>query len=247
MEMVLCDWTRMGRSYCLAGAVAGRDGWTFVRPLLHKRSESPVRNVGWSAYLLDGHCRWEVFELVGPRTPPRQPPHVEDVWVRSLRPLKRMATPLQRRTVLQADQHPASESLFGQPFLPLHAAAGVSPGAGDRSLATLVVDRRSLTFSSVTRSGRAGPDYRVTLDVPGLGPRCLPIVDHFLLAAAELAGTEPAVRLRELERIVAQMGQRIAVRVGLTRPFAPEGSDQPTAAVCWLMADGFFSPDDPQP
>ena len=87
--MILCDWTRMGRAYCLAGAVATKEGWSFVRPVLHKPRGDAVRNVGWSAYLLDGSCRWEAFELVGAQVPPREAPHVEDVWVRSLRPLDR--------------------------------------------------------------------------------------------------------------------------------------------------------------
>lgn len=46
MDMILCDWTRMGRSYCLAGAVASGSGWTMVRPILHKHAQAPVRNVG---------------------------------------------------------------------------------------------------------------------------------------------------------------------------------------------------------
>src|SRR5438045_3182384 len=48
VDMILLDWTRMGRSYCLAGAVAQRDGFQIVRPLYFKYRESPVRNVGWS-------------------------------------------------------------------------------------------------------------------------------------------------------------------------------------------------------
>jgi len=167
--------------------------------------------------------------------------------VRSLRPLRRMATAAQRRAILQAGQRPSGDPLFGSPFLPTHSAISCAPGVGDRSLATLVIDRRSLSFSGVTRQGRAGPDYRVTLELPGLGPRRLPVVDHFLLAAAALAGEDVTIRLRELERIVGQMGERIAVRTGLTRPYAPQGASQPAAAVCWLMADGFFSLDDPQP
>lgn len=247
MEMILCDWTRMGRAYCLTGAVNAGGGWTMVRPILHKRGPAPVRNVGWSAYLLDGHCRWEVFDLVGLTSPPREPPHVEDVWVRGIRPLKRMATPAQRRAILEADIRPADVLLFGQTFSTSRVSAWLEAGTGDRSLTTVVVDRRSLAFSGVQREGRAGPDYRVTLDVPGLGSRCLPVVDHFLLKSAELAGEEMPSRLRELERLIGQMGERIAVRLGLTRPYAPNGTSQPAARVCWLMADGFFSMDDPQP
>src|SRR5262249_32977601 len=70
MEMILCDWTRMGRAYCLAGPAPAGDRWTFVRPILHNRPTAPVPNVGWSPFLLDGHCRWEVFDLVGQQAPP---------------------------------------------------------------------------------------------------------------------------------------------------------------------------------
>src|SRR5262245_1903746 len=103
MEMVLVDWTRMGRVYCLAGAVADRGGWKLVRPLQTKYRDSPVRNGGWSPYLLDGrHCRWEVFELVGPEPAEPQPPHLEDLWVAAMRSLRRTATPAQRRAILEA-------------------------------------------------------------------------------------------------------------------------------------------------
>jgi hypothetical protein len=247
MEMILCDWTRMGHAYCLTGAVNSGDGWTIVRPLLHRRGGDMVRNVGWSPFLFDGHARWEVFDLVGVTSPPREPPHVEDVWIREMRSLKRMAAPVQRREILQAGIRPADIPLFGQSFSVGRETAWIDTGKGDRSLATMLVERGSLRFSGIQREGRAGPDYRVTLDVPGLGERCLAVVDHFLLRAAELAGTEMSSQVREMERIVGQMGERIAVRLGLTRPFAPQGNTQPAARVCWLMADSFFSMDDPQP
>src|SRR5688500_12804985 len=101
MDMVLCDWTRMGRAYCLAGAVASPAGWKIVRPLLGPKPGVTVRNIGWSAYLLDRHSRWEVFELVGPRDTAREAPHVEDLWVRGLRSRKRLATADERRAILQ--------------------------------------------------------------------------------------------------------------------------------------------------
>ena len=85
MDMILLDWTRMGRTYCLAGAVFQDKQWRVVRPLLTKLREAPVRNVGWSAYLLDGHARWEIMELIGPQLTAPEPPHVEDLWVRALR------------------------------------------------------------------------------------------------------------------------------------------------------------------
>ncbi len=247
MEFILCDWTRMGRAYCLAGAVFSAGGWSVVRPLQHRRGQVEVRNVGWSPYLLDGHCRWEVFDLVGLTTPPRELPHVEDVWVRGMSPLRRSATPAQRRAILQAGLRPDGEALFGQGMTTTRTSAYLEPGTGDRSLATIVVDRRSLHFSGLAREGRAAPEYRVTLDVPGLGTRSLPIVDHFLQRAAEEAGPEMPTRLREIERVVGQMGERVAVRLGLTRAFAPAGATQQAVRACWLMADGFFNFDDPQP
>src|SRR5689334_21639566 len=86
MAMILLDWTRMGKAYCLAGVVVEGQFVRTVRPLLTKYRDAPVRNVGWSPFLIDGHQRWEVFELVGPEPAEPQPPHVEDVWVRTLRP-----------------------------------------------------------------------------------------------------------------------------------------------------------------
>jgi hypothetical protein len=47
---------------------------------------------------------------------------------------------------------------------------------------------------------------------------------------------------RIANRLVQQMGETVAVRLGLSRPFASQG--QPP--LCWLMANGFFSLDDPQ-
>ena len=70
MDLILLDWTRMGRTYCLAGVVAEGRTYRMIRPLLAKHRAAAVRNVGWSPYLLDGHCRWEVFEVVGPLPTP---------------------------------------------------------------------------------------------------------------------------------------------------------------------------------
>src|SRR5262245_18607411 len=133
MEMILCDWTRMGHAYCLTGAVNSGSGWTIVRPLLHKRGSDTVRNVGWSPFLFDGHARWEVFELFGLTSPPRQPPHVEDVWVREMRSLKRMATLTHRREILEAGIRPTGVPLFGQPFHTGRETAWIDAGTGDRS------------------------------------------------------------------------------------------------------------------
>src|SRR5262245_64692368 len=102
MDMILLDWTRMGKHYCLAGAIMAEGGVKIVRPLLAKHRDADMRNIGWSAYLMDGHARWEIFELIGPEEAALKPPHVEDVWVRSLRPRRRSAPPEQRRAILRA-------------------------------------------------------------------------------------------------------------------------------------------------
>src|SRR5437660_12692443 len=98
--MILLDWTRMGKTYCLAGAVAEKGSYRIVRPLLAKNRTAAVRNVGWSAWLLDGHSRWEVFELIAPQPAEAQPPHVEDLWVHSLKPRRCLASPDERRAIL---------------------------------------------------------------------------------------------------------------------------------------------------
>src|SRR5579871_3240025 len=100
MDMILLDWTRMGRAYCIAGAVWQDQQWRIVRPLLTNFRQGPVRTVGWSAYLLDGHVRWEIMELIGPQPATPEPPHVEDLWVRSLRFRGATASLEQRRAIL---------------------------------------------------------------------------------------------------------------------------------------------------
>src|SRR6266404_35831 len=104
--MILLDWTRMARTYCLAGAVYQDRQWRIVRPLLTKFREGTVRNVGWSAYLMDGHTRWEMMELIGPLPAAPEPPHLEDLWVRAMRSRRSSASPEQRRAILAATAVP---------------------------------------------------------------------------------------------------------------------------------------------
>ncbi len=243
MEMILVDWTRMGKVYCLAGAVAENGAWRFVRPLQLKHKDGPARNSGWSPYLLDNHhCRWEVFELVGAQPATLEPPHLEDLWVLGIRSRKIMATPAQRRAVLAAGVRPAGHPAFGERLLRTWASAYLPPGRGDRSLATIPVPREQIAFRCVQRAGVPEFDCRASLGVPGLEGCTLPVKDHFLLRGAEAAGPEPATRERELAHLVGQMGETVAVRLGLSREFSTGA-----ARHCWLMADGFFSFTDPQP
>src|SRR5262249_883798 len=109
--MVLLDWTRMGKSYCLAGAVEESGSYRIVRPLPGRFRTTPERTGGWSPFLLDGHRRWEVLELVDPEAASPQPPHVEDTWVRSLRPRRRLASADVRRRILQATARPPDLAL----------------------------------------------------------------------------------------------------------------------------------------
>jgi hypothetical protein len=243
--MILLDWTRMGKSYCLAGAVAEHGGYRVVRPLLVNAQREPYRNAGWAAFLLDGHARWEVFELLGVEAPPPEPPHLEDVWVRAMRPRRRMATQAERLAVLAATQPADGDSLFGADLTPTHTAAHLAPGTGCRSLTTVLVSVRRIAFSVAQREGVAQPDIRATLPLPEVGERTLPVKDHFLLRRAEQSCAEPTRRAQALQDAVGRMGERVAVRLGLSRAF--QGNPGRAPACCWLMADGFFSLTDPQP
>lgn len=51
--MVLLDWTRMGKQYCLAGVVQHNGQLRVVRPLPLAQRTAAVRNVGWPPFLLD--------------------------------------------------------------------------------------------------------------------------------------------------------------------------------------------------
>jgi hypothetical protein len=243
MDMILLDWTRMGRSYCLAGVVQDRGGWRVVRPLLFKHRDAPVRNVGWSAYLLDGYQRWEFFELVRPEPALPEAPHVEDVWVRGLRPRGRLASPAQRRAILEATVPPATEPLFGAPLAATRTGAYLPPGTGQRSLTTVIVPGNRLVFHACQRQG-AEPDLRVEVPLPELEGKQLMVKDHHLLGRVTAAAAEPEGQARALTEAVRQMGERVAVRLGLTRPFQVSEGRGP--GLCWLMADGFFSLADPQ-
>jgi hypothetical protein len=248
MEMVLVDWTRMGRSYCLAGAVVERKGFRIVRPLMGKFRGMPVRNVGWSPYCLEGQTRWAVFELIGPTSATPEPPHLEDQWVRTLKPCRRLAAPEVRCAILKATLVPPAEPMFGVPLSTNRTAAYLAAGAGQRSLATMLVPAEQISFGAYWRSGIEEPDVRVTLPIPDLGPRTLPVKDHHLLLKAGPVTPSLEKLIQGLNQTVRQMGNQVAVRLGLSRPFSPSpgnsGTDPP---VCWLMADGFFSPTDPQP
>jgi hypothetical protein len=245
MDMILLDWTRMGKTYCLAGVIQQNGAFRVVRPLLVQHRDAPVRNVGWSPFLMDGHSRWEVFELIRPAPADPQPPHLEDIWVQSLRPRRSFATPAQRRAILEATLASAGRPFFGSEMITTRSAAYLKPGSGDRSLASIVVPARQITFTASLREGTPAPDYRVTLGVPGLEGRTLPVKDHFLLQRAELASPSFDGRARAMVLAVQQMGSQVLVRLGLSRAFQATPARGP--GLCWLMADGFFSLADPQP
>jgi hypothetical protein len=118
MEMVLLDWTRMGRAFCVAGAVRQDKSYRIVRPLLANNRNAPVRNLRWPAYLLNGRSRWEIFELIGAEPAEPQAPHREDYWVRAMRPRNRSASPEERRAILEATAAKPEASLFGAPLSP---------------------------------------------------------------------------------------------------------------------------------
>jgi hypothetical protein len=245
MEMILLDWTRMGNSYCLAGVVLDDFLEEVVRPLPMQLQGAPVRNVGWSLALLGGHQRWEVFELVDRRQPTEaERPHVEDAWVRELRPLGRSASPEQRRSILSATAC-TSGPPFGAPLTPTRTGAYLQPGTGERSLVTVHVPTCRITFGAFRYSGSGERHIRVTLPVGKLGERVLAVTDHRLLRRAEQVSEDIDRQVDALHLLVHKMGERVAVRLGLSRPFQHNGAGGEPR--CWLMADGFFSLADPQP
>lgn len=245
MDMILLDWTRMGRSYCLAGVVDQEGPVRVVRPLLTKFQQATVRNVGWSPYLLDGHSRWETFELVGPVPADPQAPHFEDLWVRGLKPRGLFAPPDKRRSILEATAAKAEESIFGGPLILTRSAAYLQPGTGQRSLATVLMPTDGISFHASQREGAEGTDIRVAFRESCFGERWLPVKDHFLLGKAERAAADLNGQVRTLNQLVRHMGSRVAVRLGLSRAFpSVAGRSSP---FCWIMVDGFFSLDDPQP
>jgi hypothetical protein len=245
MEMVLLDWTRMGKAFCLAGAVVHDKSCQILRPLLANNRNAPVRNIGWPSQWLKGRLRWEIFELLGIEPAEPQAPHREDCWVRSLCPRNRSASPEVRRAILEATAPSVEDSLFGAPLRPARIAAFLPPGTGQRSLTTVVLPSDQISFSFSQREGAPGPDIRVMLPVPPMGERLLIVKDHHLLARAEEASNEPTGQIRFLNQAVPQMGNQVGVRLGLSRAF--QGDARQGAAMCWLMADGFFSLHDPQP
>ncbi len=244
MDLILLDWTRMGKTYCVAGVVRQDGRYRVVRPMPRCNHPLPVRNVGWSPYQMDGRQRWQIFELVAPETAPPSAPHLEDVWVRELRTQGHFADPDMRRAVLETTAIGDGQPLFGAPFLYPNGKACVRPGTGSRSLVTVFVPSDRVAFTVQRRQGTGDLLYRVKLNVPGLCDYLLPVKDHFLIERVQRAAATVEGQWQALTRLVAQMGERLAVRVGLSRAYSATGNDED--AVCWLMADGFFSIRDPQ-
>lgn len=242
-EMILLDWTRMGGTYCIAGAVP-QQGYRIVRPLPVKSRSSPQRNLGWWFRLFEGHQRWEVYELVAPTQGEPQPPHMEDLWVAGLRRRGPVASLKQRRAILAATLAKPGETLFGPKLQGTRVSAFLQQGAGQRSLVTVKVPAASIVISGSWRTGSVDPDFRVQLPVPELGIRSLPVKDHHLLVRAKAAGADLARQIAAVQSAIGAMGRDVAVRLGLSRAFS--SNDSTSASACWLMADGFFSWTDPQ-
>ena len=243
--MILLDWTCMGKTYCIAGVVQNQGQWRVVRPMPKCNHALPVRNVGWSPYQMDGRQRWQVFELVRPEAAPPLPPHVEDVWVRELRTQGRLADVATRRAILQQTTVGEGQPLFGAPFVSPNGKAYLMPATGDRSLVTVAASREQIVFSAFKRPEKTEPAYRVKLTVDGLREYVLPLKDHCLIQRVRHMSPQLEGQVKLLTSMVAEMGRAVAVRLGLSRAYSATGKDED--AVCWLMADGFFSMDNPQP
>jgi hypothetical protein len=245
MEMILLDWTRMSRTYCVTGAVHVNGQMRILRPLPRAQRDAPVRNVGWSPFQLDGHTRWEVFEVIAPEPALPMAPHLEDAWVVSLRSRRGLAAPAQRRAILEATLVPEGQSLFGVLLRRDKQKGYLLPDEGVRSLTSVAVRQKQIEIFVQRREYKPEADYRVRLHVPDLEGLVIPFKDHFLLVRAEQEAPTDAGRLLAIQSEIARMGEPVLVRLGVSRPYAQAGSA--SLPVCWLMADGFFSMSDPQP
>lgn len=244
MELILIDWTRMGKGYCLAGAIHQAGEYHVVRPLLARPQPPGARpNLAWSPFVMDGHARWQVFEMAQPRPAAGLAPHREDVWVNALTARRVTAGREQRRAILQATAVAPGRPLFGEKLLGTATGAYLDPGHGDRSLVSLEVEAGQLRFTALWREGATRADFRVRLALPELGACILPVTDHFLLSQAERHAADTDGRIGHLAGAVRGMGPRVVVRLGLSRAFAA-AEGQPGR--CWVMANGFFAADDPQ-
>lgn len=263
MEMILVDWTCMGKTFCLAGVVRDAQGWKTIRPLprslrggrpagrglwgalesvLAPATDGP-RNVGWFDNLLGSIKRWDMVELSEPQPAEIERPHTEDLWVRALKGTGRSAAPAVRYEVLRATQAASPEPDFGAPLLHTKMSAYLRPGVGERSLVTVMLPSRDVAFDASWREGADAVDMRVQLKLPLLGCKLLPVKDHDLLSHGErLAAGDPAGQARALRGAIAQMGPMVAVRLGLSRGFDTGQGERR----CWLMADGFFAAEDIQ-
>src|SRR5262249_46975977 len=150
-----------------------------------------------------------------------------------LRSRRSSASPEQRRAILAATTALPDQAIFGVNLASTRTAAYLLPGAGERSLATVVVPSNRLRFDATWREGSFEPDVRVELPVPILGNRWLPVKDHHLLLMAERATSNVEQQIKILEAAVQRMGKEVAVRLGLSRSF--QGRADRTG-VCWLMA-----------
>ena len=119
------------------------------------------------------------------------------------------------------------------------------PNEGVRSLTSVAVRQQQIELFVQRRNYKPDVDFRVRLHVPELEGLVIPFKDHFLLNRAEQAATTDAERLASLKTALAETGEPLIVRLGVSRPYAQQGSS--SLPVCWLMADGFFSANDPQP
>jgi hypothetical protein len=214
----------------------------------HKRylqfADVPV-DTDWSPFQLDGHSRWEVFEVIAPEPAPPQAPHLEDAWVISLRSRHGLATSGQRRAVLQATLVPEGQPLFGAALRRDKQKAYLLANEGSRSLTSVAVRQKQIELFVERSAYKPEAVYRVRLHIPELDGLVIPFKDHFLLGRAEQASPTEAGRLRALQQAITQMGETVIVRLGVSRPYVHARSS--SLPVCWLMADGFFSLSDPQP
>ncbi|MBI5287785.1 MAG: hypothetical protein HY873_02305 [Chloroflexi bacterium] len=180
---------------------------------------------------LGGLAPGDILKVDAKRMRNAVPPHVEDCeWnPRSLKrvgisPVSDLAKAVQSTVLTSVEQAFSEPSIKGR-----NGNSAWEPGSGVRSLATVSVLYVRACADKNNRPRLAFKDDTLAY-WPGVPLQDLRVKQH--QAKCESCGTD------HLERFKEEFdANRALIRVGLTRPFAPEGSEP----LCWLQVTNVLS------
>jgi hypothetical protein len=215
--IVLLDVTAMsGDAVCVAGLDLGTD------ETVRLANPQPTQRL---IAALGGLAPGDILKLDTKRVKNTVPPHVEDCeW--NPRSLKKVGVSPSADLVkvVRPTVFASVEAAFGEPTIKgRNGNSAWEPGSGARSLATIAV---LYVRAAADRNDR--PRIAFKDDAlgywPGVPLQDLRVKQHQAKCQDCAAG--------HLERIRSEFeANRTLIRVGLTRPFAPEGSEP----LCWLQ------------